>query len=613
MIPLKKLEGFFLFLALILSINFLSSLPSSTQEKQHPKIELKGYDGSPLSLESKLPYSPKKTCGGCHDYDRIIKGYHFQQGRTEIDGKISIRDSHDPKYPWNLSAGMYGKYLPTSSDPAQLAKKTNLHPSEIEKSSFYFVENCGACHPGGGWSEYDRKGILYYDEEEKRFGYEVTGENPRLDGDYTSFTEGNENYGAPWDRSGVSEADCLICHLKGYLWRERRAVLKGRFFKYAPSMGAGWGILKFHEGDDPLIKPLSIEIDYTKKEIADFDNLHLQIKRRPTEENCWACHGPYAEKKRGYDWTLQLDVHKAKGMDCLFCHPANQQHQIVKGDSLPQTVRDDLDQTMNTCEDCHYKRKERKAPRPRHPFSPRHMKRIACQTCHIPFRTIPVELVYDHTTGETQIYETSKFLSRDPLNPKFNASDEKQQVWYPALKDYKGKIIPVKPALPIYWGDLDEKTNTVNPIHLWKIRELKKPLLKDDDGDGIPEVNSNEEIKSFLLALLKGKDRFGSPIARSPVLLKGGYLYRLGKKGGVEKILHGQAQPIDFSLNHNIRPGFLALGSGGCRDCHRKDSPFFLRKVLIDPYDEKGKPLYGEAWEWMGMTREKLNRLLLEQ
>jgi hypothetical protein len=95
--------------------------------------------------------------------------------------------------------------------------------------------------------------------------------------------------------------------------------------------------------------------------------------------------------------------------------------------------------------------------------------------------------------------------------------------------------------------------------------------------------------------------------------MKGGFLYRLDKKGGVEKIQHDQAQSIDLSLNHNIRSGSLAMGGRGCKDCHTRNSPFFLRKVLVDPYDEKGRPVYMEAWEQMGIDKEKLDRLLLEQ
>lgn len=569
----------------------------------HPKIILRGLDGSPLTQESKTPYSPKKTCGACHDYDLITKGYHFQQGRTDGTGKIVVSDTYDPKFPWNLSSGLFGKHSPVSVGLTQLSRKMNRNFSEMDQSVFSLVQACGPCHPGGGWGEFDRKGNLYYDQSKKKFGYELAGDNPLFDGDYTPFSGGNEQYGAPWDRSGVNEADCLICHLQGYRWKERRTLLKGGLFQYGPSAGAGWTTFKLPSGETGDSKVRSVEIDYNRKEAADFENLHLQIVRQPPSENCWHCHAPYGEKKRGYEWNPETDVHKARGMECISCHPGNKGHHIAKGHSLPLTVRDDLDHTMNSCEDCHYKRKGRRAPRHRHPFSPRHLRRIACQTCHLPYRSVPAELVYDHTLGETHVYDTTKFLS--PPGQKIG-------IWYPALIEMKGKIIPVKPALSIYWGNLDEKTNVVKPIPLWKIRDLKKPPLKDDNGDGIPEVNTLEEIRSLLI-VLRGKDRFGNPIADTPVLLKGGFLYRLDKKGGVEKIHHDQAKAIHFSLNHNVRPGSLALGAKGCKDCHTKNSPFFLRKVLIDPYDEKGKPVYIEAWELLGIDREKLNRLLLDQ
>ena len=75
-------------------ISFFSGLIDPTwilsQPPPHEKIVLKGFDGSPLTVNSKTPYSPKKTCGVCHDYDRITNGYHFQQGRTDGMGKIVI-------------------------------------------------------------------------------------------------------------------------------------------------------------------------------------------------------------------------------------------------------------------------------------------------------------------------------------------------------------------------------------------------------------------------------------------------------------------------------------------------------------------------------------------
>jgi hypothetical protein len=97
-----------------ISISLLFGLvyPASitSQVNLHEKIVLKGFDGNPVTVDSKVPYSPKKTCGACHDYDRITNGYHFQQGRTDGAGKIVISDTFDSKYPWNLSSGMYGKH-----------------------------------------------------------------------------------------------------------------------------------------------------------------------------------------------------------------------------------------------------------------------------------------------------------------------------------------------------------------------------------------------------------------------------------------------------------------------------------------------------------------------
>ncbi len=494
-----------------------------------------------------------------------------------------------------------------------MAKKVNRNFSEIDKSSFFIVQNCGACHPGGGFGEYDRKGNLYYNEETGKFGYEISGDDPILDGDYTSFSMGNPDYGSPWNRSGVNEADCLICHLKGYQWKERSATLRGGHFKYGPVVGAGWStvILSRDESGNPKVD--EVNIDYSKKEVADFGNLNLQMMRRPSDENCWFCHAISDGKKRGRQWSPETDIHNAKGLDCVSCHSSDKEHNFAKGNTIQETVRDDLDNTMRSCEDCHERGKDKRAPRHRHPFSPRHMKRLACQTCHIPFQTASADLVYDHaSTGLTTIYETTKFLSDDPLDPKKSVSGMNPALWYPTIREFKGKIVPSKSLIVIYWGDLDERTNVVKPIPLWKIRKLNKPVIKDDDGDGIAEINSVDEIKLFLRALQE-RDPFGNPVANHPALIKGGFLYHLDKKGEVEKIKHRQAESLDFSLSHNVMSGGNVIGSKGCKDCHTKNSPFLLRKILIDPYDEKGKPVYIENWERLGIDQEKLDRLLLEQ
>jgi len=302
----------FLFFIFLSTPSILLPASISPQGFEREKIEIRGFDGSLLTIDSKVPYSPRRTCGACHNYEQITKGYHFQQGRADRSGKIAIRDTFNPKFPWNLSSGMFGKYSPASIDASQLAKKTNLSPSEIDKSSFFYVQNCGVCHPGGGFGEYDRDDHLYYNEETNKFGYEFSGVSPLLDGDYTSYSMGDPDYGAPWNKSGLSEADCLLCHLKGYQWKERAAALRGRFFREGSAAGAGWAKLNLSQDEFENPKADSIAIDYTQKQAADFDNLHLQIVRKPPDEKCWSCHAVSDGRMRGRQWSPETDIHRQR-------------------------------------------------------------------------------------------------------------------------------------------------------------------------------------------------------------------------------------------------------------------------------------------------------------
>lgn len=78
---------------------------------EHLDVPLKDRFGEPITPESKEPYSPRKTCSGCHDVDHIANGYHFQQGRTNADGEIIVKDDFfaDGRK-FIKSPGMYGKW-----------------------------------------------------------------------------------------------------------------------------------------------------------------------------------------------------------------------------------------------------------------------------------------------------------------------------------------------------------------------------------------------------------------------------------------------------------------------------------------------------------------------
>jgi hypothetical protein len=94
-------------------IFFLFSFPAAStdqEESEHSEFVLLDYEGNEVLPESTVPYSPRNTCGECHDYDAITLAYHFQQGRTDSRGNLLVNDDKDPKRPWLISHGMYGKW-----------------------------------------------------------------------------------------------------------------------------------------------------------------------------------------------------------------------------------------------------------------------------------------------------------------------------------------------------------------------------------------------------------------------------------------------------------------------------------------------------------------------
>ncbi|MBN2284043.1 MAG: hypothetical protein JXO48_09155 [Deltaproteobacteria bacterium] len=73
---------------------------------KHRDVRLKNEHGEIITPERNDgdPYSPRRTCGGCHPYSTITSGFHFQQGFDEMS------DSYNPRQPWILSPGMFGKW-----------------------------------------------------------------------------------------------------------------------------------------------------------------------------------------------------------------------------------------------------------------------------------------------------------------------------------------------------------------------------------------------------------------------------------------------------------------------------------------------------------------------
>jgi hypothetical protein len=208
---------------------------------QHPDINLMDGEGNiidPISDDNAhAPFSTKMTCGMCHDYDEITKGYHFRMGWDAISDDYGVAEGR----PWSLSNGLMGRWYPYAF--RQLAKKHNESGDEIDMTVYDFVgfspvsrglPPCGACHPGGGGLEFDRDGNRY--DEYLREHPELA---ETLDGDY---------HNSHWDESGVVEADCLICHLEGYRFEDRVDQLTSGNYKWAVVAGSRIGRVTWASG-----------------------------------------------------------------------------------------------------------------------------------------------------------------------------------------------------------------------------------------------------------------------------------------------------------------------------------------------------------------------------
>jgi nitrate/TMAO reductase-like tetraheme cytochrome c subunit len=421
-----------------------------------PPFKLKDEQGNVIDpvngINANVPYSPRQTCGaaGCHDYNKITQGFHFMQGKGE-----AVPPEMAERYLWVSSPGNYGgNWCSPAPLYRQLAAKTNKNARVIDMTSFEFVTaTCGNCHPGGGPLEFDRDGKRYdLWMKDPKSGLQPGGDN-FFDGDY---------YKARWSETGVIEADCLLCHLPEYDFKKRNAQLALLNFKWAATEASGLGKVTgaVANGQTPTV-------EYDLKKFDTNGNVAvLHIVPEPRNETCLTCHAKPDWKKRGASFLPRTDVHIAAGLRCVDCHAAGSKaadprirereaHQFGKGDCPSGWVRNDLDDTVRNCSDCHLKGWNN-APRVNHAWlPPLHLEKISCQTCHIPYRFVKSALVqasdafvnapYITPAGKriwTFYDQQMNYWNHYGELEVFTTKDQPTDPTRPTLFVYKGKIYP---------------------------------------------------------------------------------------------------------------------------------------------------------------------------
>jgi hypothetical protein len=308
--------------------------------------------------------------------------------------------------------------------------------------------------------------------------------------------------------------DCLICHAPGY----RRTVIKdGERFRIAPA-----------DGVDVLAAARAVQ--------------------RPTSEMCQRCHlgtggGPNA--KHGVAPTsAEVDVHVARGISCVDCHPT-ERHRTAGGADIKAHERPDV---VVACVSCH--------TGSLHPGADaavlaKHAERIACQTCHIPA------------------------IARDPKFPTV------------VHRDWMKPVLNEKTGL---YGPTNRLANGVKPEYRWWNRKMTIPPepvgdLRDPASKIFPWKRANYTVVSDAES---GKPIFikagvyavkGDPLAAAK---KGADDAKQAFSGGVK----GTDESMLFSLNHQVAPKAQALACGAC---HAADGVLDFRALGYD--DAKARAL----------------------
>ncbi len=586
------------------------------------KIYLRDENGHIITPKSTVPYSPRQTCGRCHDYEKIVKGYHFTQGWGE---RVKKEDKNI--YPWLLSYGNYGgKWCPTAPDFHWVSPLKVSSPLEADLTSFTFAVGCGVCHPGGNTLEHDRQGHRY-DKWLKK--------HPELAQDPTN----GDYYQSKWDKTGVLEADCLMCHLKGYNFKIRWYQIQHLNFKWASTAAAHLGevIGTVKAGQKPIVH-------YDPRLFDAKGRVSLNLTRKVDDKVCLSCHKFSDWKKRGVSWTAISDIHLRKGIHCVDCHSAGrltldprirgkERHQFAKGDDPGVKVRDDLDNSI-TCKACHDRGLKRFYMWGHKLLLGKCFDKLDCTVCHIPRHYAQAALIQDSTVFNKgdKIPEPKRVWTYYGQEGKYYnyyhdllsfLPDQPAHFWTPALGVYKGRVYPLNRTHSIWLG-LKEKDKPgimqISMHRLWEMwqehfRDGKYPELnkiKDDNGDGHPEVNTPPERQAIINALKEFfKDKGIKLGSREIVLVVDDRIYTDGIHYQTMAHPNYEASPYAsaFKLSHDIAPREMARGYLSCKECHRPKSEFFYRPVLVGLWDKDGKLQWEPQYKILGYSQEQVERL----
>jgi hypothetical protein len=499
-----------------------------------------------------LPFSTRRTCGVCHNYQIVKGGWHF----NSIDPNV---DPGRPGQPWLYVDVKTGTQIPLSyrSWPG------TFKPSQFGLSDSEFTKIFGRQTPGGGAGE--------------------TDDTVNVMRQYVS---------------GKLQINCLSCHNgdprqdqggpNGYAVQ----ISRGNF-RWAAAASSGLATVTGSANDmdemyDPF-DPFAVEtaqggrkkpptITYHKNVFDYEDSVFFNIVREVPSYRCYYCHSNlYIGAEGAEKWSQEEDIHLKAGLACVDCHREGIAHNTIRGYPGEAKTSGNEMAAASSCEGCHLGEHSASeptagrlgAPVPEHRgIPPVHFEKLTCTACHSgPW---PAE----------EPYFTKTSMAHRLGTPNVNKSREMlphiESVVF--AKQADGKIAPHKLVWPAFWGVLND--NNVKPIELGTVEKVIGNILSKEkfpfSGDW-PDLTADRIVKGLTALASDGS------VEGKAVYVAGGRLYSLDDSGKLsEQKDHPAAKPYLWPIAHDVRPAAQALGIRYCTDCHGTKAPFFFGNVNVD-------------------------------
>jgi hypothetical protein len=510
-------------------------------------IGLLDESGAPITADDDQPqpFSTRHTCGMCHTYEQISKGWHF----NAFDANVAPGRAGEP---WIYVDAATATQIPLSyrSWPG------TFRPGQIGVTPWQFTKRFARQMPGGGVGELDSE---YPDERMRQFV------------------------------SGKLEINCLSCH-NAHLGQDQSDIfgyagqIARENFRWAAAASCEFASVKgaaTSQGDtyDHLMSD-AIAVTYRQGTFDHKNRVLFNIVREVPEQRCYFCHSEKLVTEKG---APDEDVHLAAGLTCVDCHRHGLDHKIIRGYEWEVHRSQNAADGTLTCEGCHLGTEPGAgrfgAPRPKHVgIPPVHFEQLTCTACHSgpwPAReTYRTKTSRAHGLGLHLVNKSDDALPH-VMTPVF-AKQRGIVLGGYLVYESSGKTAPYRLMWPAFWATMKDQA-IVSPIELDIVKQTVPSVIGEQPSSGGWPSLGDEQITQALGLLAdqvadKGK----------PAYVSGGRIYYLDDSGKLKQQGHSGAAPYMWPIAHNVRPAAQSLGVRGCKDCHSAEAPFFSGRVAVD-------------------------------